>query len=383
MRHTSDNPERRCLRLVGHSTLDGRGDTMQLMLKEPFLYVGHMGESDMGTSVLDVSDPSRPRIVHQIERPPNVHSHKVQLAGDVLMANFEHIGPGPADRVGLQLYDVSDPAAPAALGFFETGGKGVHRMWYTGGPYTYVSMHPAGFVDRIFAILDVSDPTHPTEVSRWWLDGMWAAGGEEPTWPPDQRYGAHHAVVRGDRAYLGFWDAGVMILDIANRAQPRPVSSLSWAPDAGGATHTALPLPERDLLIVTDESIAHHCREPRKHVRIVDISDEEAPAVIAKCPVPEGDFCERGLRFGPHNLHENRPGTLIDDQHIYVTYFNAGLRVFDISVPAAPREVAYFIPEAPPGQAAIQINDVLVDAEGLIYVSDRHRGGVYILEWPA
>lgn len=43
-------------------------------------------------------------------------------------------------------------------------------------------------------------------------------------------------------------------------------------------------------------------------------------------------------------------------------------------------EVAHFVPASPPGQEAIQINDVHVDREALIYVSDRVAGGVYILE---
>ena len=86
------------------------------------------------------------------------------------------------------------------------------------------------------------------------------------------------------------------------------------------------------------------------------------------------------MRFGPHNLHENRPGSLISDREIYVTYFNAGLRVYDLAEPTNPREVAYYVPQTPPGQKAVQINDVFVDTDGLMYISDRAGGGVYILE---
>jgi sugar lactone lactonase YvrE len=45
-----------------------------------------------------------------------------------------------------------------------------------------------------------------------------------------------------------------------------------------------------------------------------------------------------------------------------------------------PREVAYFVPEAPPGRSSIQFNDILVTADGLIYVTDRFTGGLYIVE---
>jgi hypothetical protein len=56
------------------------------------------------------------------------------------------------------------------------------------------------------------------------------------------------------------------------------------------------------------------------------------------------------------------------------------VRVVDIADPARPREVAHYVPEAPPGRSSIQFNDVLVAADGLVYVTDRFTGGLYILE---
>jgi hypothetical protein len=114
-------------------------------------------------------------------------------------------------------------------------------------------------------------------------------------------------------------------------------------------------------------------------VRVVDISDEHHPRVVATCPVPSGDFCERGLRFGAHCLHENRPGSYQSNELIFATYFNAGLRVFDVTDPASPRDIAHWIPRCPPGQEAAQINDVWVAEDHLVYVTDRVKGGVYIL----
>jgi hypothetical protein len=141
-----------------------------------------------------------------------------------------------------------------------------------------------------------------------------------------------------------------------------------------------MPLPERNLLVVTDEATTANCDEVAKRVRVLDISDETKPKVISKFPEPQGDYCERGLRFGPHNVHENRPGSFISDQIIYVTYFNAGLRVVDISDAEKPKEIAYYVPHTPEGQQAIQTNDVYVAENGLIYISDRAGGGVDILE---
>ena len=110
-------------------------------------------------------------------------------------------------------------------------------------------------------------------------------------------------------------------------------------------------------------------------------SDEARPRIVSTFPVPEGDFCARGGRFGPHNVHEMRPGTQVDPNTIHLTYFNAGIRVLDVSDPAAPTEIAWYIPDAPPGRPAIQLNDLYVDEKGWIYTNDRDTGGLYILEY--
>jgi hypothetical protein len=380
------------MRLVGQSDLNGHGDCMHINVKDGFAYVGHMGESRVGTSVVDVSDPRRPQVVAQLETPPGTHSHKVQVVDDVLLVNYER-SPSERDlntwQGGLKVFDISKPAAPREIAFVKMPGKGVHRMTYWEAPYAYMSGSDDGFIDQFLVILDLSEPTRPREVGRWWYPGQHTAGGETPSWTPTEshggapgatRYALHHPLIRGDRAYCGWWDAGLVILDIADKSRPKLVSHLDFGADVSTATHTAFPVPGRDLLVVTDEQLATDCKGMQTRVRVVDIADELQPSVIAEFPVPEGDFCSRGGRFGPHNLHEMRPGTLADPNTIHVTWFNAGLRVVDISNASQPREIAHFVPEAPPNRSSIQFNDVLVTADGLVYVSDRFTGGLYIVE---
>ena len=93
----SASPEAEALniRLIGHSDLNGHGDGMQVLLKDTYLFVGHLGK--MGTSILDVSDPGNPRVVQQLKNPANVHTHKVQIAGDILIVNFEKFPRGGPD----------------------------------------------------------------------------------------------------------------------------------------------------------------------------------------------------------------------------------------------------------------------------------------------
>ncbi|HEY5685077.1 MAG TPA: hypothetical protein VIY70_06875 [Acidimicrobiia bacterium] len=366
----------RGFRQVGHSDLGGFGDGMQVMRSGDALYVGHFGPSKMGTSILDVSDVANPRLVHQMRAPEGGHTHKVQVADGLLLTNHEAFRGGMPERVGLAVYDLSDPHLPREVGFWNSTGKGVHRIVYEGGPYAYVSATPDGFEERIWVVVDVSDPEHPVERARWWWPGM--KQGETRTWPESESRSVHHAMVHGDRAYLGFWDSNMVILDISDLDDIGVVSHLQW--EVGGHTHTCLPMPGRDIVVVTDEAISNECEGDPHMVRVVDVSDETSPEVVAICPPPEGDFCERGLRFGAHCLHENRPGSYRSAEVVFTTYFNGGLRVYDLADPLDPRDIAHWIPECPPGQAACQINDVWVAEDLLVYVTDRVNGGVYILE---
>ena len=58
------------------------------------------------------------------------------------------------------------------------------------------------------------------------------------------------------------------------------------------------------------------------------------------------------------------------------------MRAYDLSNPLQPKEVAAYVPEGPKGSRVptIQINDVFVDENAIVYAVDRHSGGLYILE---
>jgi hypothetical protein len=85
--------------------------------------------------------------------------------------------------------------------------------------------------------------------------------------------------------------------------------------------------------------------------------------VLSACPEPAG-FGELPLRFGAHNLHENQPGSYRSERLVFVSYFSAGVRVYDLADPVHPVEVAHWLPEAPEGQPVPQINDLFVDDTG-------------------
>jgi hypothetical protein len=72
---------------------------------------------------------------------------------------------------------------------------------------------------------------------------------------------------------------------------------------------------------------------------------------------------------------------------VFVTYHNAGMRVFDISNAYEPKEIGALVPPAPrrlmdtrPGRAqVIQTCDVFVDKNQIMYATDTNAG-LYIME---
>jgi hypothetical protein len=192
-----------------------------------------------------------------------------------------------------------------------------------------------------------------------------------------------------DTAYAAWRDAGMVVIDVADRTQPKLITQRNWSPPFGGGTHNCLPLPDRDLLIVLDEAVLDHQEDGLKLIWVFDNRVKGNPVSISTFPTPaEADYVHKGGHFGPHNIHENRPGSFVSSELIFATYQNAGVRVFDIRDQYRPKEVGALVPPAParmmdhrPNRAqVIQSADVFVDAGGLIYSTD-YNGGLYILEF--
>ena len=126
-----------------------------------------------------------------------------------------------------------------------------------------------------------------------------------------------------------------------------------WDPPFGGGTHSPLPLPDRNLLVVADEANFANCSLGLRYIWMFDVRVPSNPVSIATMPVPdEVDYCKKGGHFGPHNLWENRPGAFQSSRFIFATLHNAGVRAYDIANPFQPREVGYFVP--PPSRAHVR-----------------------------
>lgn len=383
--------ESKNVELVGHLDIEGGG---MVDVHNGIAYIGHM-EPPFATSILDVSDPARPRILSRIAARPRTHSHKARACGNILIVNYEQYSKSIAgyvfdtlfrkpEKVGLGVFDVSDPAAPRGLSFFEAGGinlqnapAGVHRFEFDcERSLAYISATADGFRGNIVQIISLVDSEHPVEIGRWWLPGQRTEAGEKPSWSRND-YHVHHPNRLGDRLYVPLWFGGFAIVDISDITMPKTVSYVN--PEHSSPIHTALPVPHEIMgkrwLVVFDEDIGDKCEDPPASMWMVDITDEKQPVIVTRFSVPEGGKygrCDgqKGKRFGAHQPHES----VGKDNLVYAAWFSAGLRVIDISNPYSLEEVGYYVPEPVGGYRFPQTNDVFVDERGLIYIIDRYNG---------
>jgi hypothetical protein len=398
--------ESRYMKIVGHTDLMGRGNGGEGLALHQYpdgrriLFLAHEA-APVCFSLVDVTDVANPRVVTQVETvSPEVRCNSLGLSATTLAVAHQTARIG-LPNAGMRVYDVSSPGRPREIAFFDTSGphsRGVHFVWFVDGAYAFIATGASDFVpnhpndDQFLMIVDLREPRHPREVGRYWMPGT-RLGDSEPA-PPrlklDSGYRLHSLftpVERPDRAYAGWIDGGVMVLDIQDRARPKLIARRSWYPPEVGFTHTAHPLLDRGLLVASEEAVRDRCEDWPKRIWMVELGTESDPRPIAPFPAPSNleELCERGGRFGAHNIHVNRPGPYSRrlTETVVGSFFNGGVRIYSISDPRRPEEIAFLVPAAPAGSAtgAIQINDVYVDEKGWIYADDRSTGGLYILEY--
>ena len=406
-----DVPLSRNVHHLGRLEIPGGG---QVVIQGNYAYVGHM-KPPHGTSIIDISDPAAPKVVSQIEPPEWSHTHKVRVAGDIMITNVEQdrrhfLRKGdkiPALRAagktdaeiageigvtledipdldaarergydggGFRVWDISDKTAPKLLSYVKTHGFGTHRFDMDEN-YAYISTEMEGCVGNILVIYDLADPSKPTEVSRWHMPGQHVAAGETPT-GVGYSHRLHHAMRVGDEFWAAVWHAGLRVLDASDITKPKLTGSYVWPKAIPEPTHTVMPLEQeingRRYAVAIDEEHAHQPGRLHGFVWVMDVTDIEKMEPVAAWDLSER-ACpyvgEDGVRFGAHQFREKLDSTLV-----YCTWFAGGLRVLDLADPLHPEEVAYFMPDRGPGDMAPQSNDVDVGEDGRIYLLDRVSG---------
>ena len=428
--------------LVGYNDLQARSAYQPVIEKQGnrwIAYVGHHGGEALnpltgkmepnGTSIVDVTDPKKPKYLLHLSGEPKEKTGEFGGASMVRVCSGDELPHGQKGKYYMlraygntrhEMWDVTDPAKPALLNIIEDGLRDTHKnFWECDSGIAYLVSGPVGWrVVRMLQVYDLSDPAKPVFIRNFGLPGQ-EPGAKGPT--PGGVHGAFSTGPKGNRVYVAYDNARngvIQILDRdklihgpaevneANLKYPE-ISRMDLPEDVGGHNvipMLGMPLPEfalqkfgktKDFLMEIGETTPNECQEYRQMMRIFDISTESKPVGISTWTVPEdsGNFCTAGGRFGTHSSNENLT-PIFYERVVFIAHFNAGVRAVDVRDPYHPKEIGYYIPAVTANtdkrcvgddktghcKTAIQTNNVDVDDRGYIYPVDRANTGMHILE---
>ncbi len=263
-----------------------------------------------------------------------VNDVKVSEDGRICVISRE----GASNRKnGIVLLDVANPYEVKTLStFIENLTGGVHNL------FIYQNHVYALSNGRRYDVINIEDPKNPHRVGKFELDNPARA--------------IHDVWVEDGIAYSSNWNDGIVIVDVGNGivgGTPAKPVEIARSRVEGDANHAAFPFQSKSTgkfyVIAGDEIFpttfftkpnAHmDVFAPKGYLHFLDFSDLENPKEIARYEVPEA---------GSHNFW-------VEDDLLYVGYYNGGVRVVDISgdlmgdLYRQGREIAHFVPTDPKG----------------------------------
>ncbi|ELY47527.1 LVIVD repeat-containing protein [Natronorubrum sulfidifaciens] len=297
-----------------------------------------------GFVTVDISDPADPailaeRLALEVDGTRMTEILDVSVDGDRLAV----VGPANSTSAdvfhGFVIYDVSDPADPVVVSHYETGFH-IHNCVLEDDLLYVVENTPDA---HSLVIFDVGD--EPTEIGRWslleyepeWADVYWLA-----------RY-LHDVTVADDIAVLAHWNAGTYLLDVSDPTDPTMRSrvretDLETQLERGnedaqmglpGNDHYSAIDDSGDLLAVGREAwdTGGDAPDGPGGIDLYDASDPTALEFRATIDAPAADDASYygGQWTTAHNFE-------LRDDRLYSSWYQGGVKVHDVSDPAAPKE---------------------------------------------
>lgn len=270
----------------------------------------------------EVTDPSAITLIDSIHVDARtVNDVKVSEDGKIAIISRE----GASNRKnGIVILDVTNPADVKELSVYtENLTGGVHNLFIDNG-YVYALSNA-----QWYEIIDIKDPKNPKGVSKFKL--------------PNSGEAIHDVWIEDGIAYSSNWSDGIVMVDVGNGiagGSPENPVEIARARVEGDANHAAFPYKSKDTgkfyVVAGDEifPMGDGYFLPSGYLHFIDMTDLENPKEVARYEVPEA---------GSHNFW-------IEDDKLYVAYYQGGLRVVDISgdlmgnLYEQGREIAYFLP---------------------------------------
>ncbi|MEM0964239.1 MAG: choice-of-anchor B family protein, partial [Bacteroidota bacterium] len=210
----------------------------------------------------------------------------------------------------VQIVDLSDPASPREVGLLDvqpgTPNGGSHNLLVAEGHLWVVGGRTVG--NAGLRVYSLADPAQPAFV-----------GAFRPEHRPVPYY--HDVEVRGGLAYGSaiYQGGGVDVLDVSDPSDIRLVSTFTYP---GAGAHNTCSTDDGATVYVGDEIGASG-----NWMRIFDVSDVENAELV-------GEIIVDPLAT-VHNCY-------VAGDRLFVAHYTEGLRVFDVSDPHEPVEVAFY-----------------------------------------
>ncbi|MGB3544126.1 choice-of-anchor B family protein [Rubrivirga sp.] len=265
-----------------------------------------------GLSVIDVTaaPAQAPVEVGFVASPPGARDAKdVKVLGRYAYVAHE-IGP-------VQIVDLEDPTAPLEVGVLDvqpgTTNGGSHNVLVAEGKLWVVGGRTRG--DAGVRVYGLEDPAAPRFL-----------GAFQPTHQPVVYY--HDFEVRGDRAYGSaiYTGGGVDVLDVSDPSDIELVTTFTYP---GAGAHNTCSTPDGNTVYVGDEIGSNG-----NWMRIFDVTDIQNAELVGEIVVDREAVV--------HNCY------VVGDR-LFVAHYTEGLRVFDVSEPHTPVEVAFLDTYLEPG----------------------------------
>lgn len=400
-------PPEPALELIARHPLGNRGFNGDVWAHEGHAYVGSWGGAAgapcprPGVAVVSLARPERPRRVSTLRPPRGTTGEDVvvvavdtpSFTGDVAVVGIQRCSQHPRGFRGFEIWNVTRPAQPRRLGRWHAPADtvGCHEVdavvrrngrVLVGCANLFASSHNQD--EAVF--VDVTDPRRPRRV------GGFTANFNHSRGVGCLDFRAVHNVrfaEQGRQAYLSYFDAGTMLIDISRPGKPTKIRGVERRPKEDGDNHS-VGLGPGGLVVINHEDVSPAHRSARfgdceqrsggwGGISVWDWSHPEKPRRL-------GEFFtkhSRGTRSKTPDVFSVHNTEVVGDQ-AFASWYSDGVRWLDLSNPRHPRLVAKYVPPKRRDPRGFFRKSTLVwgvfpmPEEGLVLASDIN-GGLYVL----
>jgi hypothetical protein len=310
--------------LVGHVDPDV-SDYGDLWAHEDVAYLGTRcgtrAHGGFNVQVVDISDPAHPVLADELPNARYTRAEDVVVrsvdtpafSGDLAVVGIQScFGTGYENRTrtGLMFYDVTDPYAASLLGawFIKGPAIGCHEIDAVQRPdRTVLAGCARNLIDHFHGatgveIVDATDPRNPVKVSNFSLDVDPFQG---VGWLPVSF--AHSTLFAdlGMSMYVSNWDAGTVLVDLTEPAQPNEVAITKLLPrDEDGDNHSATLARGGDWLVINPEDWSPTCCPDLAgwgEVYVFDNSNPEQTRLVGTFTTKNADSRRNDGLYTVHN----------------------------------------------------------------------------------